>query len=304
MITIFFVPGTFGSMIEYSIRRYSLEYSDQKITLVGVQNDENRSIILNDGSVHSYKKMNHFGCKKTALQQIQDATTDSILTPIYPFSDLHLNDILSMHQDILPQSRNVLVYIKNRRDAELNMLFQYHKIAFGNRIHRGLSIFCGDNSKNIVQWNPDYTHWSEMQRWELREWFSLFYPDWTQEWIESVNQVDASWLTVTSADLLYQTVSTMDRIMQHCRLTKQGDLESFLIQWRSRQQYVINQFSNLERIVQCTTEQIEFSWNELDIISEAIVQQRLRGKRFEIRCDGLNNFPTDSKSLYNLLEAC
>lgn len=304
MIAIFFVPGTFGSMIEYSIRCHSLEYSDQKTVLVDVQNDGKRSVILDDGSVHSYKKMNHFGCKKTALQQIQNITTDSILTPIYPFSDLHLNDVLSIYQDILLQSRNVLVYIKDLRDAELNMLFQYHKIAFGRRARLGLSIFCGDNSKNIVQWNPDYTHWSEMQRWELREWLSLFYPSWTQEWIESIDQVDVSWLTVTSADLLYQTVSTMDRIMQHCRLTKQGDLESFLIRWRSKQQYVIDRFSNLERIVRCTTEQIEYSWNELDIISETIIQQRLREKRFEIRCDGLNTFPTDSKSLYNLLEAC
>ena len=51
-----------------------------------------------------------------------------------------------------------------------------------------------------------------------------------------------------------------------------------------------------------TVNNVLFEWNKVSIISEAIVQQRLRSLGYEIRCDGLNNFPTDSHTLGNLLE--
>jgi len=59
--------------------------------------------------------------------------TNSITTPIYPFKQLHLLEILEkykQHTDISSTSDSyILLYANDTRAAELNMLFQYHKIA-------------------------------------------------------------------------------------------------------------------------------------------------------------------------------
>jgi hypothetical protein len=71
-----------------------------------------------------------------------------------------------------------------------------------------------------------------------------------------------------------------------------------------KQQYIVDEFTLLDDICNNTINNIAFSWNPINIIAESIVQQRLRALGFEIQCDGLNNFPVDSKTLYNLLERC
>jgi hypothetical protein len=184
--------------------------------------------------------------------------------------------------------------------AELNMLFQYHKISIG--LNLGLDIFCSGNEHNIKSWNPTYNHWSDMEIWQLREWISLFYVPWVQEWIHSPQQVDQQFLTVKNTDFLSNPVDTIDRIFLHCKLTQKSGLTEFLHQWQHTQKYVVDEFNLLEQIIECSIADQNLSWKPTNIIAEAIVQQRLRALGYEIRCDGLNTFPTDSKTLYNLLE--
>ena len=47
----------------------------------------------------------------------------------------------------------------------------------------------------------------------------------------------------------------------------------------------------------------DFSWQEhiLPMASQAYIQWQLRNNGFEIRCDGLDNFPNDSVQLKSLL---
>ena len=47
MIHILFVPGAFGSMLEWGIRSYSSNYADPLMEVKG------------DGSMHIHNKMNH-----------------------------------------------------------------------------------------------------------------------------------------------------------------------------------------------------------------------------------------------------
>lgn len=292
MIHVFFVPGMFGTTIEYVLRNFTNEY--QACT----------AEICSDGSMHWFKKEYHPRLA-THIELVSDLNSSSITTPIYPFLDLHLPDIFNMYQQHIPAYKAdpcVLLHASSLRGAELNMLFQYYKIAIGHHVHLGLDIFCGDNAHNIVNWNPSYTHWSEMKPWELREWFSLFYAQWVQEWIVSQQQVDSTFLKVDHIDVLDNFVPTISKIIKYCGLTETDGVEEFSKLWRGKQQYIVDEFELLDAIVTHSINNHQFSWSPINVIAEAIVQQRLRALGYEIRCDGLNTFPTDSETLYNLLE--
>ena len=290
MIHVFFVPGMFGSTIEYVLRTFSQEYNS-----IDGQ-------IQADGSMHSFGKELHI-FQQDMLNDLKKIRSNSITTPIYPFKTLHLPEILDYHTPYLGEkTRSILMHAVDQRSAELNILFQYHKVCIG--LDLGLHIFCDSNAHNIVQWNPEYTHWNQMHLWELREWFSLFYTEWVQEWIHSRHQVPEDFLKIANTDMLYDTESSLIKIIDHCGLTPDGDLDSFVIKWKAAQQYIVDEFDLLDQIVDYTINQQDFSWSPTHVIAEAIVQQRLRACGYEIRCDGLNIFPTDAKTLYNLLEKC
>ena len=292
MIHVFFVPGMFGSTLEYVLRNYSNEY-----TSVDAE-------VLPDGSMHSFGKECHAINQQDLDSKLKHLDENSITSPIYPFQTLHLPEILEKYTEYINgASKEILIHAANTRDAELNMLFQYHKIATGC-LQKGLDIFCSGNKHNITNWNANYQHWHQMRPWELREWFSLFYVAWVQEWIESQHQVGADFYKVSNTEILENLSQTVRKIFQHCDLTESLGLDDFAVHWRSKQQYIMDEFNLLDRVVECTINNVPFSWNPVNIIAEAIVQQRLRAVGYEIRCDGLDTFPTDSTIFYNLLEKC
>jgi hypothetical protein len=292
MINIFFVPGMFGSSLEFVLRSYTNEY---------VPIDAS---IDSDGSMHSFKKEFHLLSIDEINQYRAAQFNNSITTPIYPFKNAHLDEILKSYDLDKPGTYNLLIYADSTESAELNLLFQYYKIAAGSKNQQGLGIFCGNNIHNITQWNKDYLHWSQMKPWELREWFSLFYVQWVQEWIDSYDQVPDTFLKIKNTDFLFNTKNMCLQIMDFCKLTLSKNLDSFINNWRTKQQYIIDEFKLLDQIVDYTITNQKFVWQPISIISEAIVQQRLRSAGYEIKCDGLDTFPVDSKTLYSLLEKC
>jgi len=297
MISIFFVPGMFGSSIEYMLRMFSNNF------LYPVRptrrNITGSTGIQSDGSMHGFIKEWH----ASSLSDFEQNIDVEISTPIYPTKDGTLLKILKVYP-FKSSSVNVLLYADSLRAAEINMLFQYHKIAVGTTKQFGLEIFSNGNEHNIVKWNNKYTHWSQMQLWEWREWISLFYVQYVQEWINSQHEVPDNFLKISNTEMLFRPKDTITRIFNFCNVLITGDLDLFVNEWAEKQQYVIDEFNVLDDICNNTINNIAFSWEQLHIVASAIVQQRLRSLGYEIRCDGLNTFPTDSTTLYNLLERC
>ena len=289
MIHVFFVPGMFGSTIEYITR----SYSNELIPVAGK--------VLADGSLHSFSKAAHFRDILHIYDFFKIGSATDVTTPIYPFRQQKLPEILEHHsQNIMPTHACILMYADSVRSAELNMLFQYHKISVG--LNMGVDIFCHGNENNIISWDPTYSHWSQMKPWQLREWISLFYVDWVSEWIDSVHQVEPKFLTIKNTDFLFDSVATANKIFNHCNLTQKLKLDEFLNQWRLAQQYIVDEFNLLDRIIDCTISKQPLEWQPINIIAEAIIKQRLRTKGYEIRCDGLDKFPTDAIMFNILLE--
>jgi hypothetical protein len=294
MIHVFFVPGMFGTTVEYVIRNHTQEYS-------AVEAD-----IMPDGSMHSYNKQAHLlshDAIEDFFKNSSDHNEHTIITPIYPFKEFGLPKILDNYKNyIQPRDKCILIYATDLPSAELNLLFMYYKIINRKAKPNGLGIICGNNQHNIINWNPEYKHWSEMKVWELREWISLFYTGWAQEWIDSQFQVGDEFLKIKNTDLLHSTNEVFDQILNFAQLTKIKNFSEFVPKWQQAQKYIVEEFNLLDQIVDYTITKQPLAWQPINIIAEAIVQQRLRAKGYEIRCDGLDKFPTDAIMFNTLLE--
>ena len=288
MISVFFVPGMFGSTVEYMLREFSNNFTNPELLDLSLQPD---------GSVHGFAKSWH-PLNMSAYDQNIDV---EIATPIYPTRDGTLSKILETYP-FKSSGKNILMYADSLRAAELNLLFQYHKIAVGQKRQLGLETFAIGNECDIVKWNSEYTHWSQMQPWEWREWMSLFYVTYVQQWINSQHEAPDSFLKVSTTELLFQTKDAITRIFDFCNTQATGNIDLFINEWVEKQQYVITEFNLLDEVVDNTINNIAFNWKELNIVAASIVQQRLRTLGYEIKCDSLNTFPSDSESLYGLLE--
>ena len=291
MINIVYVPGTFGSTIEYILRSHTKEY----------QIEPNSP--LPDGSMHGFEQHAHL----TTQQQLHDYFShpqdpNNIVTISYPLRESNLNDILDYIKEITtPNKKNVLVYCDNFNFAEQNLLFQYHKIAFGNGIAIGLKTFADSDTHDFTGWNSNYKTWNDLKPWEFREWFSIFYPSFLKLQ-NNIPVVDDDFLVVHGSDILYNTVPTLLKIIKFCGLTVDRDLTPFVEEWQLRQQYILQEYKTVCTIVDCTIKKQPYTWTDLNIIAESIVQQQLRQHGFEIRCNGLDVFPINSLELHALLE--
>lgn len=288
MISVFFVPGIFGTTVEHVLRNYTKEYVKTKAE------------ILDDGSMHSFPKEYHPISIESLHCMPERLNEKSIVTPIYPFKDMKLSDIIEQFNHNNVTGPRILLYCDSLRSAELNCIFQYYKISAGIR-NAGIDHFFNGATDAAKRWNPKYLSWRDMQRWELREWFSLLYPQWVLEWIDSEKTVSDDWLRLSNSEILSAPAESFLKIINFCNLTLDGDIHAFADYWLEKQKYVLDEFDLLDAIVSCTLSNQELAWESLGVIAEAILQQRFRALNFELMCDSLNIFPTSSKDLYKLL---
>ena len=294
MICIPFVPGTFAMTIEYVIRTYTDEYINCRLD----------ASIAPDGSMHSLidtanDKQNHIIRANNILPAIATTTENTVLTVIYPMVDLCAIDLLELIvNNKKDNDKLILMYIDTIECAEINMLFQYHKIAVGRYLHlaQGLGIFCSDNSI--------FSNWSDMRVWELRQRLSLFYTKRITEWVNVRDYNNTNVLKIKSSDMLTKTADTLKTIIHYCGLTlaSSDKLENFSVKWRSKQQYVLDEYQLINNIVDAVINNQQLIWQPLNIIAESIIQQKLRASGCDLNCYMLDEFPTTADSLRALIK--
>jgi len=293
MITIFYVPGTFGSTIEYVLRSHTQEYSIDPIE------------VLENGSMHGFKKMAHL----LDVDQLEDylkvrVNDIDIRTPIYPCQTAELEDILKIFKKYQTDNdRNILIYFDTFESGEQNLLFQYYKIAKGlHPDNPDLDYLANTRFHDFTKWNPNYQNWRDLEPWQFREWFSIFYPSKINSLIQSPKLVDENFLKISNTQILVDTKQTLTSIIDFCQLTVKKNLDDFVQEWQDKQQYILQEYKMLCTIVENTVKKQMYTWPTLNIISESIIQQKLRQHGYELKCDGLNEFPTNALDLHALLE--
>ena len=111
-------------------------------------------------------------------------------------------------------------------------------------------------------------------------------------------------MKIKNTSILFDTEETLYKIIDFCKLTPKHGIKQFADEWQGFQQYIVDEFVLIDQIINQTIKNLDFGWNTLSIVSEAVIQQKLRSLNYEIQCDGLDVFPTDAKSLYSLLIKC
>lgn len=290
MINIFFVPGMFGSTVEYMLRNFTNEFEpiDGKI--------------LEDGSMHSFKKKFHR--HKEGIEKLfSEFSNDIDITSIpYPEETKNFNWIIENWPGDFNNSKNILITAFDKSDAELNLLFRYYKIAKGS-LSLGLNMFF--EHLNPGKWNEKYKHFLELDTWELRESFSLFYPEYINEFIEKDCSTIPNLRIIRNTDILYKQKQTFLELINFLNLScKLENLDKFIDEWQHKQQYIVDEFNLIEKIVESALTNTNFDWSNhrLCLLSEAIIQHRLREQGYELKCYNLNSFPTNTKTLTNILE--
>jgi len=291
MIHILFVPGMFGSMLEWGIRSYSSYYKTPPLEV----ND--------DGSMHSHYKMSHPRVYDELMQISNINDPSCITTSIHPMIDYDSIDVINFLNKF-EDDKHIFINVSDINSAEIIILMQYYKIFKGLNLTLESIINNDKSSKNFYNWNPSYTHWSELNQWELREWFSIYYPDWVSEWIDASKHVDDNWLIIDPQDLVYNYNTVIEMVIDFCGLeyVANESADNVVASWVQKQLLIISEHRLIDEIIEKTLSKNFFSWDELTFLHEAMIQKKLRDRGYEIKCYNLNKFPTNSIELYNLLD--
>tara|TARA_R110000803_G_scaffold48698_1_gene101231 strand:- start:31 stop:819 length:789 start_codon:yes stop_codon:yes gene_type:complete len=186
--------------------------------------------------------------------------------------DVHVNPVSEHHLDYL---NNQLVKQEN------NDVISSFKKSFG------------DGFTNQI-----FENWRDTSHWVLREWVSF--------WI--IDQLSAAYVPqptvkLTTNDLFDTNKNVFSEIINRIGLTVTTDSATMKVnqqQWIAQQRYHNSQY-------RCNT-WVEDILNDRNtptpcqtILDEAYVQHCLREQGYEIRCDGLDNFPKTSSKLKELI---
>lgn len=281
MIAVLYPIGTFGTTLEYCLKNFSKE-------LTKVQ-----AYVKDDGSMHSFSKEFH----PITFQQFVDnqSATYEVISPTYPTQD-YVNpvDSLIQWQNILPTDCDcIVVYFDNREQYERNVLFCYYKIP----------TFLDHVLKDKAQdWNSTYNSHHDMSVWELREALS-FYIDQFDSYAGIGEHIPDNFMKITPDDVLLRLPHTVEKMLQFCNLTPSLDgLQEFYAGWKTKQQYIVDEFDTVNQICISVKNNSPLSWNKLSIIGEAIVQSRLRQHGIGLKCFNLVDFPTSTDELKQYFE--
>ena len=186
--------------------------------------------------------------------------------------DVHVNPVAEHHLD----------YLNNQLGKQEN-----------NDIISSFKINFGDDFGNKINDN-----WKDNSRWTLREWASF--------WI--IDQLLAAYIPqptvkLTTSDLFDLNKDVFSKIINHIGLTVTTDSATMKVnqqQWIAQQRY-----HNSQHRCNAWVEDILNDRNTptpcQTILDEAYVQHCLREQGYEIRCDGLDNFPKTSNELKELI---
>ena len=154
--------------------------------------------------------------------------------------------------------------------------------------------------------NKDSVSIHEIPTWVKREFLSFYLmPAWFDmlEWYHPDTWSHPNAHVVTVNSLLFDFENTLYKIQKHCGLEFVRPISDLVPyhQINLTHQLNIGQDQLCHSIVNAVLSEDYIEWSPLPLPSEAWIQWQLRNKGYEIRCHGLDNFPTNSVQLRELL---
>lgn len=194
-----------------------------------------------------------------------------------------------------PDYNSVLLVINNQFDKIWDNWFdnRLKDPSFASNLYNNWPVANGATAENIPLWiQREILSYDQMPSWyDETGWFL---PDTLQHPLCKFVFVN---------DLLYQFEECITGLKEFCGLEFKKDI-SELVPYHnlnlSLQKY-LDQDAVCNRIVESITGSESFQWEQLPLPSQSWVQWQLRNLGYELRCDGLDIFPTTTVQLQNLL---
>lgn len=213
---------------------------------------------------------------------------------------------LSANMDYLCDTADSVVYLYPDKESIL--------LALNNFTYKIWEDWWEHSFRSVLDVNKIYNNWpvnksteiSDIPNWIKREFLSFYLmPAWFAqvEWDHLDTWQHPNCCVVTINQLLYNFENTIQRIKAHCNLHFEKDVAELVPfhQQNLKLQKYISQDQICNQIVNDVVNHRQVEWEELTLTSESWVQWELRNRGFEIRCDGLDMFPTNSIQLRELL---
>lgn len=215
-------------------------------------------------------------------------------------------DSLSENMDYICKTAESVIYLYPGKDTMLLCINNYFsKIWTDWQIYQFSSHI--DPKAIYNNWPVEAgTSIKDIDVWIMREFLSFYLiPAWMNqvEWYHIDHWSNPKCFVVTVTDLIYNFESSIQQICNHANITPVrpiADLLPYHSQNLKLQQH-LTQDQTCNNIIQSVIDRTDISWAPLSLPSESWVQWELRNQGFEIKCNGLDIFPTNSVQLRELL---
>jgi hypothetical protein len=227
-----------------------------------------------------------------------------------PFVRIHpktkKSDSIVDNLNIILSDVDKIVYLYPDSSSELLVINNFMSKTFNNWQEHFL---LDQNLLDTIRhgWDIDQSiPFNQIPIWVLREFLSFYLiPSWRDqvEWYLLDRWTHPKCKFVLVRDLLTNFEASILNIKHHCNLTFVKDIsviEPYHNQMLSLQKYLDQDFI-CHQIVDSTVSGTNFVWSDLPLPSQSWVQWKLRELGYELRCNGLDIFPSNSIHLQNLL---
>jgi hypothetical protein len=298
-----YIGGAYGSWIEWLLW-YGHETQWEMV---------NSSQLLADGSSHQHKLVTNTkeyleikGYEKIKHPQGYTETEEAILHA-RSITDV---DLLT-YRCITYKAKNSNYSIRDAIDLVGDSNFTGIYIDINNDDMRDL-VFLNAEKKiepkheysldMIQQWDPAVNLVTDLEPWEFREMLSLFYPGLHDDYLTvSLEDIPPSVLVINIDDILYGNVTKLVRKMfDHAKMPLREEALTHIKQEHVKMlslQKSIVELKIIKATVDACLSKQNISMQPISLAGEAIVQKRLRDHGIELRCYGLNDWPTKTGEL-------
>ena len=334
---IYYPPGAYGTFLEWCLNFFTDSNFDkelpfnnsvgsshgfQKVTinsyhvfdrLVNIKSWE-PSIRIHPSSVNeqTYRKYQSggngpFECMKEELDFIYNNYTKKIVVLYYNMDSVltginHLYFKVSYQADLHSCGSDKILnnWLDGLNLTEIQKEW-YQETDIDKKIKIQLTLSGAD--QHAHNWNK--TKIKDLDRWELREFLSLYQ---YKEWDDQFGQIVYDKLQSLFKDIIFIDIQTLEsnfkeiipEIITHFNLpfVNQEQLDTVYTSWIKKQS-CIGRNKLIEKIVEYTVKNKSFDFGDikLTLFDEAFVQKNLRDRGLELKCYNLNVFPTNTINL-------
>jgi hypothetical protein len=302
-VPIVYSPGSYGTYLEWAL--VSLTSTDPVANSVTATGSSHRYAGHGGNYIHRWKP-------ESPTQEFYHRP-DYDWSQGYPkFVRLHpkitTQDSVDKTLETLLNDVDQIVYLYPNKDCVLLTINNMYYKIWGNWWeHHVNNVFNKDDLYG--RWGLDLTvSADQIPNWIKREFLSFYLmPSWLDQvnWYHLDRWSNQRCHVVLVNDLLYNFENTLQRLQKLLNLDFCHSVESLLPihQKNIKAQRYLSQDSICTQIVTSTVNGTLYDWSNqmITLPSEAWVQWQLRNLGFEIRCDGLDIFPTNSLQLKELL---